>query len=235
MIRPVRFIRSKQKIQALQPNGKTIVYMLGYGGYAWQAKRQLKVLSSAGYDLFVLDFRDVLKRHDPQDLVTLMDEASAALTVEKLINTDTILVGVSLGGLVGYNLVRRHPELDKLLVITGGDMTHIPSAAALQNKWKLTRSELAAKWSDVNIYTRVGALNGKHIVMLLPRRDKVIDPEEVAKEIANHTATNEFTVIRTRGGHFRTIITETIISPRKSLAYIQELENGMNSNTMHVD
>jgi pimeloyl-ACP methyl ester carboxylesterase len=223
MIKPMEFIRSTQFIQAARPGGKTIVYMLGYGGYAWQAKRHLKVLRAAGYNLFVLDFRDVLKRRDPQDLLTLVDEVSAALAEQKLINKDTILVGISLGGLVGYNLIRRYAELDKLLVITGGDMTRIPSAKALQITWKLTRSELAARWSGVNIYTPIGALAGKHIVMLLPLRDRVIDPEEVTREIANHTALNDFQIVRTKGGHFRTIITETIISPRKSLGYIEEL------------
>ncbi|HSW37124.1 MAG TPA: alpha/beta hydrolase [Candidatus Saccharimonadales bacterium] len=217
------FIRSIQKINPIKPNGKTIVYMLGYRGYAWQAKRHLKLLKNRGYTLFVMDFRDVLKRRNPKDLIDLMDETASVLEKEHLMVKDTIIVGVSLGGLVGYNLVRRYPILDKLLVITGGDMTHIPSKKSLQKHWKLSRSELAKKWQRVNIYTPVGTMKDKHIIMLLPTRDRMIDPEEVANEITNHTHLNDFRIIYTPGGHFRTIIRQTIISPKQSLPLIERL------------
>jgi pimeloyl-ACP methyl ester carboxylesterase len=223
MTENMQFIRSTQKIQPVHPNGKTIVYMLGYGGYAWQSKRHLKVLCDQGYALLVLDFRDVLKRRNPQDLVTLMAEVSALLRRAGLLNKNTVLLGVSLGGLVGYNMIRKHPELNKLLVITGGDMTHIPSPRLLRRYWHLSRDELAQKWQGVNIYTPVGAMQHKHVIMLLPERDRVIDPQEVADEIARHAHLNDFTIIPTRGGHFRTIITETIVAPRRRLGLIDRL------------
>ena len=207
----------------MHPNGKTIVYMLGYRGRMWQAKRHLKVLQSAGYSLFVMDFVDILKRREPSDLVNLMDEVSAVLKEKNLIVADTLLVGVSLGGLVGYNLIRRHAQLNKLFVITGGDMTHIPSPKSLEKHWKLSREQLAKQWEDVNIYTPVGQMRSKHIVMLLPTRDRMINPVEVATEIAKHTSFNDFTVLNTHGGHFRTIITQTITSPKKSLQFIKRL------------
>lgn len=219
----MRFIRSITKIQPITPNGKTIIYMVGYGGRTWQAKRHLKVLRDQGYALFVMDFQDILKNHDPQDLISLMDEVSSRLEKEHLVTKDSVIVGVSLGGLVGYNLIKRYAALNKLLVVTGGDMTHIPSRRALQKKWQLSRAELSQLWQHVNIYTPVGQMRDKHIIMLLPKRDKVIDPNEVAKEITNHIHLNNFTVIPVPGGHFRTIIHQTIVSPRKSLALIEEL------------
>jgi pimeloyl-ACP methyl ester carboxylesterase len=221
----VKFIRSIRKIEPARHNGKTIVYMLGYGGRIWQAKRHLNLLKSRGYKLLAMDFVDVLRQRNAQDLVGLMDEVSGLLEKEGLVSRQTILVGVSLGGLVGYNLIRKYPQLDKLLVITGGDMTHIPTARSLKKHWRLSRAELAARWKDVNIYTPVGNMRNRHVVMLLPKRDMMIDPDEVAREIAKHTHLNDFTIVPTNGGHFRTIITETIISPRKSLPYIERLAN----------
>lgn len=220
----MRFIRSTKTITPIQPNGKFIVYMLGYGGRMWQAKRHFDLLRDQGYTIVAMDFVDILKSGNPGDLVALMDEADDLLQSGGLIGPDTIMVGVSLGGLVGFNMTKRHPVLNKLLVITGGDMTHIPTQRALKNLWKLTQPELAALWQNVNIYSPIGAVQGRHIRMVLPKRDKIIDPDEVVREFDRHAGLNDFQLIRTNGGHFRTIITETILRPRSSLALIRELE-----------
>lgn len=222
----MQFVRSFQTLEPTVSNGKKIIYMLGYGGYAWQAKRQISLLRELGYRLLVIDFRDVLKRHNPHDLVTLMDEVSELASEKGFITPKTMIVGVSLGGLVGYNLIRRHNELNKLLVITGGDMTHIPSARALRKRWKMDRKALAGHWKDVNIYTPVGGLRDKHVVMLLPKRDRVIDPNEVRGEITLQSKHNDFTIVPTNGGHFRTIISHTILFPKRILPHVQHLERG---------
>lgn len=47
----MQFIRSLKIIEPERPNGKTIVYMLGYGGRIWQAKRHLNLLQKEGYRL----------------------------------------------------------------------------------------------------------------------------------------------------------------------------------------
>jgi len=220
----MKFIRNIRKIPAQTPNGRVIIYMHGYGGRLWQARRHLSYLSKQGYDIVAMDFTDVLRNKDPQDLIDLMDEAQTVVESHKLINLRTIIVGVSLGGLVGFNLVKRFPELNKLLIITGGDVTHIPRKATLKNKWRLSRSQLSRKWQNVNIYTPVGGINDKHIVMLLPKRDKMIDPAEVSKEIDRHKHLNDIVLVNTKGGHFRTIIKETVISPGNSMKLIEYLE-----------
>ena len=220
----MKFIRSIKELEPVEPNGKSVVYMLGYGGRIWQAKRHIRILLNEGYQVITLDFIDILKNHDPQDLISLMDEVSKYLKEKDLISKETILLGVSLGGLVGYNLIRKHKELNKLLVITGGDMTHIPSKRALKNKWKITHSKLSQVWNQVNIYTEPSMMKNKHVVMLLPKRDRVINPSQVRHEIAKHTTANDFTLVSTNGGHFRTIITETILLPKRSLKYIKQLE-----------
>ncbi len=173
--------------------------------------------------MVVLDFVLVFQRHNPQDLVDLMDEVDTLVEKEGLLHEDLLIVGVSLGGLVGYNLLRRHAELKKLLVITGGDISHVPIQMLLKKKWGLTREELAQKWKGVNMYAPPGTLKDKHVVMLLPKRDRVIDPNEVAGEIALQQQYNDITLVHTNGGHWRTIITHTIIAPRRPLRHIQRL------------
>jgi len=125
---------------------------------------------------------------------------------------------------VGFNMTKRYQILDKLLVVTGGDITHLLTARSLRNKWKLTRQELTERWQDVNMYTPPGTVRDKHIIMLLPRRDKVIDPNEVMDEITKLDQHNNVTLVSVPGGHLRTIITQTVLFPKKSLPHIRHLE-----------
>src|SRR5258708_976396 len=151
----MKFVRSIKKIYPVEPNGKTIVYMLGYGGYIWQAERHLRLLKTKGYSIVAIDFVQILRFKNSQPLIDLIDETAKIMEDEKLISKDTLLVGISLGGLVGFNLIKRYSELNKLLVITGGDITHLPTKHSLQKDWKLSKDELSKLWADVNIYTRV--------------------------------------------------------------------------------
>jgi len=104
-------------------------------------------------------------------------------------------------------------------------MTHIPSARALKKHWKLNRQALTERWQNVNIYTPVGNLRDKHVIMLLPKRDRMIDPDEVSDEIALQSKHNDFTIIRTNGGHFRTIISQTIVFPKRVLPHVEKLRS----------
>lgn len=225
----MNFIRSLKIISSHQPNGKTIVYMMGYGGYLWQSKRQIALFKKSGYNIIAMDFVDVLKRKNPNDLLTLMDNVSEVLSEHKAIAADTILFGVSLGGLVGYNMIKRYSALNKLIVITGGDMTHIPAKIPIKRSlvkhWGLTREQLAESWKDVNIYSEIGKVKGKNIIMILPSRDKVINPQEVSDELNRHRLYNNINLISRSGGHFRTIISETIIKPNNGLALVKQLTN----------
>lgn len=220
----MKFIRSITRINPAAPNGKTVLYMLGHGGYTWQAKRQLKVLGQEGYRVIALDFTFTILSPNPQDLIDLMNEVDEFMQKEKLIFRNLLIIGISLGGLTGYNMLRRHKDLCRLLVITGGNIALLPSSRSLRNRWKLTREQLLEKWDNVNIFYPVGTLKDKHVIMLLPNRDKVINPNEVTSEIELHEPFNKIQLVRTKGGHFRTIITETVLRPKNILKYLHELE-----------
>lgn len=219
----MKFIRSVHKFEPKTPNGKTILYMHGHGGHIWQAKRQIKILQQEGYMVIALDFTFTILSTNPQDLVELIDEVDEFIQREKLIYSELLVVGISLGGLIGYNMLRRHAELRRLVVITGGNIALLPSNRSLKKKWKLTREQLQEKWKDVNIFYPVGLVRDKHVVMLLPVSDKVIDANEVVNEILLHTPYNKIQLVRTKGGHFRTIISETVLRPRGILKYLYEL------------
>jgi len=220
----MKHIRSLTEIVPEKPNGKTVVYMHGYGGYTWQAARQLKVLKNAGYHVYALDFKKILNLHDPQALLELMDEVDAFLREKNLIHKDLLLVGISIGGLAGYNMIRRHKELNKLLAITGGNVALLPTTKSLKRDWKMTREQIAQAWQAVNMYTPFGELKDKNVIMMLPLRDKIINPQEVMDEVKLQQQLNNVWLVRTKGGHYRTIITETIIKPRSILKYLKELE-----------
>jgi len=220
----MKFIRTITEITPQKPNGKTIVYMHGYGGYTWQASRQLKILKNAGYKVYALDFKKILNSHNPQDLLELMDEIDEFLKERRLISKDLLLVGISIGGLAGYNMIRRHKELNKLLAITGGNVALLPTDKSLEKNWEMTREQLAQAWQTVNMHTPLGEMKNKNVIMMLPLRDKIINPEEVVKEVRLLQKVNNVMLVRTKGGHYRTIITETIFKPRSIFKYLDELE-----------
>ena len=61
--------------------------------------------------------------------------------------------------------------------------------------------------------------------MVLPSRDKVINPQEVSDELDRHRPYNDKNLISKSGGHFRTIISETILKPNNGLALVKQLTN----------
>lgn len=217
----MQIIRNIEKIEPKHPIGFNIVYMLGYGGSIWHSRRHINMLKNEGYTLLVMDFRDVLKNRNPQDLIRLMDEVDEVLRSRQLIAKNTLIVGVSMGGLIGFNMLRRHKVLNKLMIITGGNIALIPRS--YKQKWPVSYAELEKVWEGVNIYSPPGTVRDKYITMVLPSRDKMIDPNEVADELDNLAVYNTVKIIRPKGGHFRTIITETMLRPKKSLPLITEL------------
>jgi len=221
IISTMTIIKNIREYPSDKPNGYTAVYLLGYGGAIWHSRRHTRLLRDEGYKVLAMDFHDVLKHRDPQDLINVMDEVEDELTNRALINTKTIIVGVSMGGLIGFNMLKRHSELDKLLVITGGNMALIPKS--YRQKWPVSYADLEDMWQDVNIYAPLGSVKNKQIIMILPSRDKMIDPEDVAKELQKHKLHNTIRTIRPKGGHFRTIITETILRPKNSVQLINEM------------
>lgn len=110
-------------------------------------------------------------------------------------------------------MLKRHERLDQLMVITGGNMALIPKSYS--QTWPVSSPELVSLWQGVNIYSPVGSVKGKHMTMILPSRDKMFDPKDVALELQKHSKYNSMITVRPKGGHYRTIITETILQPRK--------------------
>ena len=80
-----------------------MVYLLGYYGAIWHSARHIRQLLREGYEVLAMDFRDVLKRRDPQDLITTMDEVENASINRKLMKINTFIVGVSMGGFICSN------------------------------------------------------------------------------------------------------------------------------------
>ena len=218
------FIHEKVELLPKKPNGRTILYMQGYGGRRKHSSWHLKVLLNAGYHIYYLDFYDVFRGGNHKELLNLVDEVDDYVKSHVGVKKDLIIVGVSLGGLIGFNLLRRHEQLKNLIVITGGDITHIPSLPQVRRRWNLNKKQLDKLWRPVNIYTQLGRLSGKNIIMVLPKNDRVINPGEVIDEINRHKEHNFIKLIRTPGGHYRTIISQTIVRPRKTLGYIKELD-----------
>ena len=74
MLENMKFIGKLIEIVPENPNGLDLIYMHGYGGHIWQAKRHLKVLQKAGYRILAMDFSYRLGTYNPQHLLDLMDE-----------------------------------------------------------------------------------------------------------------------------------------------------------------
>lgn len=217
-------IRTVTRIIPKIKNGKTVLYLHAHSGRTWLSKRQINLLRNHGFTIIALDFNFSIKNHRVKDLTELMDEVDSFLQNEKLIREELIIIGLSLGGLVGYNMLRRHALLKKLIVITGGNIALLPSKNDLKNNWKMTRAQLEEEWKEVNMFTPLGALVDKNIMMLLPLRDRVINPNEVLDEIEKQTKFNNMIIVRTKGGHFRTVFTQIIFQPKKILSYIKTIE-----------
>lgn len=81
-----------------------------------------------------------------------MDEVDTELKNRDLINNDVLIVVVSMGGLIGFNMLKRNRELERI-------------------------------WHKVNIYSPLGSVHNKQIPIILPMRDRMINPEDVAKEL----------------------------------------------------
>jgi alpha-beta hydrolase superfamily lysophospholipase len=218
------FIHSVKKVVPSNPNGQTILYLNGHGGRTYLSLRQLNVLKNEGFHVTALDFSFSIRKHNPRDLIRLIDQVDEFIRNNGLLNEKLTIIGISLGGLVGFNMIRRHKVLRRLVVITGGNIALVPSNRHLKKKWSIDRKKLHDLWSDVNMFTPIGKIRHKNILMLLPKNDKVINPEEVSEEIELLKPCNNIEVIRTPGGHYRTVISETIINPDRILSYLKTLD-----------
>jgi hypothetical protein len=227
-VKTASLIKNIRHYPAKVPGDKTAFVLCGFGGSIWQTKRLLRVLHRSGYDVLALDFpKEVLSKGDPKLLIDLMNEVVRFAEQEaKKVNTPILLVGISLGALVSLNILRRSKSFSKGVLVTGGDIVKVAQNIYGHQVWPQTYRELAVTWQSINMYSRPEQLEGKKILFVLPSRDKLIDPSDVRREVKLQNKAGNILILKERPafGHVGTIIEETILFPKRILAYIEKLD-----------
>ena len=212
---------------ARKPASKRALLLCGFGGNIWQVKRLIHVLNRLGYTVTALDFsKEVLSRGDPALLPALVQKVVEVAEQEaKKADQPILLVGISLGALISLNILRRSAYFDIGVMITGGDIVKV--AQRLYPKaWPQSYDELARQWKHINMYTEPELLTGKHLLFVLPKRDRLIDVEDVRNEVVlQQKYGNDLHLIERRVfGHVGTIIEEAIILPHRTKGYIKQVK-----------
>ncbi len=210
--------------------GRRALLLCGFGGSIWQLGRLIRRLQGDGYAVTALDFSEtVLSRGDPALLPQLVDEVVAYADAEARAGQEPILlVGVSLGALLSLNILRRSSSFQEAVMLTGGDIVKVAQNIYGARVWPQSYEELATLWADVNIYTEPGQLTGKHMLFVLPAKDRLINPEDVRREAAHlKDGGVDLTLIERHWfGHIGTIIEETVLFPARTIGYIRQLRRG---------
>jgi pimeloyl-ACP methyl ester carboxylesterase len=221
------FIKTVKSYPAKRGGGKTAFVLCGFGGSIWQTRRLLAVLRRAGYDVTAFDFSEaVLSTGDPAALPGLVDEMVALVEARaKALGKPILLVGISLGALISLNILRRSPLFRESVMITGGDIVKVAQRIYGPKVWPQSYDELARQWRHINIYSDPKELAGRRLLFVLPAKDKLIDPEDVRKEVQTQNNAGNHLVLLERHwfGHVGTIIEETILFPRRVLRYIRQV------------
>lgn len=221
-------INNRRRYPSKQANAKPALVMCGFGGSIWQVKRLIRTLNRAGYDVAALDFPEaVLSSGDPKQLLALVDEVVQFAEDEaKKTDEPILLVGISLGALIALNILRRSQRFHEGVLITGGDIVKIARKLCPKVWQPLAHEEHKALWQSVNMYTDPKLLADKHLLFVLPKRDKLIEIPDIHKETATQQqAGNDLTLVQ-RGafGHVGTIVEETILFPGRTLEYIEQVK-----------
>jgi pimeloyl-ACP methyl ester carboxylesterase len=208
-------------------SSKPALLLCGFGGNIWQVKRLINVLNRQGYDVTALDFsKEVLSEGNPALLPKLVQEVVEFAEEQAKKNDQPILlVGISLGALISLNILRRSEYFDTGVMITGGDIVKV-AQRLYPKKWQQSYDELASQWTKINMYTQPKLLKGKHLLFVLPKRDRLIDVEDVRNEVAvQQKHGNDLHLIERRAfGHVGTIIEEAIILPHRTRRYIKHVK-----------
>ena len=205
------------------PRQKYALVICGHGGKVWQTKRLVRTLRGDGYAVEVIDhIPDTLSNGDPLMLPGLIEEVyGLAVALRERVKQPILIVGFSLGALIATNIVRRDKKFEKAVLITGGDIAKAVLRLPTKDQWVQSYEELAEMWKPVNMYSEPGSLDHASIVMILPVRDQLIDPEDVRVEAKKH---KKFILIEPRHfAHAGTVVDETILRPKRILKYIQML------------
>lgn len=222
-------IEHLRQFPSKKPDAKPALLMCGFGGNIWQVKPLINTLNRDGYAITALDFpKKVLREGDPKLLPALVDEV-VAFAEERARQTTqpVLLVGISLGALISLNILRRSTLFQDGVMITGGDIVKVAQRLYGSKVWPQSYDELAKQWKIINMYTEPKLLRGKRMVFVLPKRDRLIDPEDVRREVAlQRKAGNDITLIeRHIFGHFGTIIEEAILLPHRTRGYIARVRH----------
>ncbi len=189
-------------------------------------RRMVKVLNKAGYDVTALDFpKKVLSSGDATLLPALADEVTEFARGFVSRGRAPLLIGVSIGGLMALNVVRRVPEYKTAILITGGDIAK-SAPKFYKRAWRQSYEELSEAWQSVNMYTDPATVRGKKLLFVLHRSSMVVDSDDVEEEIARQQqAGTDITLVRRKTfGHVGTIFEEAALYPNRLLDYIGILE-----------
>jgi pimeloyl-ACP methyl ester carboxylesterase len=228
MIKPQSHIQHVRTYPSRLPDAKPALLLCGFGGNIWQVKRLITTLNRMGYDVTALDFsKQVLSKGDPKLLPSLVQEVTDF--AEQKANESKqpiLLVGISLGALLSLNIMRRSKQFTRGVMITGGDIVKVAQRLYGAKVWPQSYKTLAQQWENINMYTKPALLEGKHLLFVLPKRDKLIDVEDVRNEVAAQRAYgNDLTLIERRAfGHIGTIIEEAILLPYRTIKYVQHVQ-----------
>jgi len=220
-------IRNQRFFPSREPLPRQALLMCGYGGSIWQARRLVRTLNRAGYDVTALDFpKSVLRSGDVTQLPQLTNEVvEFAEQLAREAAEPVLLVGISLGALLSLNILRRSQLFDAAVLITGGDIAKI-AKRIYPRAWPQPYDELAQQWRDINMYTDPALLRGKRMLFVLHPSRKLIDITDVRTEIARQRAAGNhmFAVERPQFDHVGTIVAETILFPHRTLTYIDQVK-----------
>jgi pimeloyl-ACP methyl ester carboxylesterase len=181
------------------------------------------ILRKSSYEVLAIDFKKILADARPEALGEMMDEADELVAGFITSGDRFIFVGVSIGALTSYNLMKRHPEYKNILIITAGDVRHLTERVFIRKKWRdVPKSEIDSHWKDINIYDTKKQLTDRNMYTLLPKRDKIINPEIVMSLREELKTRNKTHIVRTNGGHYRTGIAYTVLRPNKILKIMHD-------------
>lgn len=219
-------IKTVKEFPSPSKTAKQALLLCGYGNEISQFKHLTNTLSRHGYTVTALDFeKAVLEDGDSTLLPKLVEEVTAfAQDMQSKIGEPILLIGISLGSLLSFNILRRCSGFDYAILITGGDIARA-AKNGLPDTWGQSYAELAKSWESINIYSDPAKLKDKHVLMILPTKDRLIDPSDVRREIAKQQAAgNDFTLIeRPRFGHLGTIIEEVVLFPKRVIGHTKTI------------
>ena len=220
-------IRNQKFFSCGKPDAVQVILMCWFGGKVWQLRRLVRVLNRAGYDVTAMDFpKTILSAGDIQLLPSLASEVTErAEAIAKESKTEVLLIGISIGGLMALNVLRRSKLFTKGILITGGDVAKA-AKRFYKKAWPQDYEELAEQWQSVNMYSDPKGLRGKTTLFVMHPSSKLIDARDVYHEVERQQkAGNRIMLVkRHRFDHIGTILEEATLQPQRVLDYIAQVE-----------